>query len=381
MKKRKGGEMDGQRNDEVDVIRMVALIGICIVNVPFMALPVEAVFMVPANAPDMLGAFIVEGLFQLKFFLLFSFIFGWGMAIQARTAERSGQAFSERYFRRLMGLALIGVGHAVLVFSGDILLLYALLGVLLWLLRGSSPRFLIYFAFSMIPVSLACLSVLAVVIDELLKSDMINIGVEGHHLAGSFVQATQGRLHEWPVTFLFLLFLQGPLALGAFSCGLAAAKTNFFVPGNDGFLALRSSLPLLLAIALPCNLLYAMTMSGVIPVTSEWLSFVGFIVIGLGAPALSAIYLYLIIIASRRFSFPLLLLMAGRNSLSTYILQGVTCGFVFSGYGLGLFNQYGLLALVPVSALIGILSMLLVGGYARLFGRGPLEPVLRKISD
>ncbi|MFN3882587.1 MAG: DUF418 domain-containing protein [Nitrincola lacisaponensis] len=372
--------MDGQRNLEVDVIRMVALMGICIVNVPFMALPVEAVFMVPDNAPDMLGAFIVEGLFQLKFFLLFSFIFGWGMAIQARTAEHSGQVFSERYFRRLVGLALIGVVHAVLVFSGDILLLYALLGVLLWLLRERSPRFLIYFAFSMIPVSLACLSVLAVVIDELLKSDMINMGLDGHHLAGSFGQATQGRLHEWPVTFLFLLFLQGPLALGAFSCGLAAAKTDFFVSGNDGFLALRSSLPLLLAIALPCNLLYAMTMSGVIPSSSEWLSFVGFIAIGLGAPALSATYLYLIIIASRRFSFPSLLLMAGRNSLSTYILQGVICGFVFSGYGLGLFNQYGLLALLPVSALIGILSILLVSGYVRLLGRGPLELVLRKIS-
>lgn len=372
--------MDGQRNNEVDVIRIVALMGICIVNVPFMALPVEAVFMVPDNAPDRLGAFIVEGLFQLKFFLLFSFIFGWGMAIQARTAEHSGQAFSKRYFRRLIGLALMGVGHAVLVFSADILLLYALLGILLWLLKGLSPRSLIYFAFSMIPVSLACLSVLAVVIDELLKSDMINMGVEGHHLAGSFIQATQGRLHEWPVTFLFLLFLQGPLALGAFTCGLAAAKTDFFVPGNDGFVALKASVPLLLLIALPCNLLYAATMSGVIPSSSEWLSFVGFIAIGLGAPALSAIYLYLIILASRRFSFPLLLMMAGRNSLSTYILQGVVCGFVFSGYGLGLFNQYGLLVLVPVSVLIGVLSMLLVGSYARLFGRGPLEPLLRKIS-
>ncbi|WP_191905832.1 DUF418 domain-containing protein [Nitrincola iocasae] len=372
--------MAGQRNVEVDVIRMVALMGICIVNVPFIALPVEAVFIAPESLPDRLGAFIVEGLFQLKFFLLFSFIFGWGMEIQAQAARRAGQAFFKRYFRRLAGLAVMGIGHAVLVFSGDILLLYALLGGLLWLIRKMTPRYLIYFALGMIPISLACLSLLAIVIDEVLKADMLTIANDGHHLGGTFLQATQGRLHEWPLTFAFLLFLQGPLALGAFACGLAAARTDFFVLGNGGVKALQQSLPLLLLIALPCNLLYAATMSGIIPASLDGLSFLGFIAIGIGAPALSAVYLYLTILGARHFRMPLYFVLAGRNSLSTYILQGVLCGFVFGGYGLQLFNQFGLLLLIPVSIVIGVLSMLLVGGYARMFGRGPLEPVLRRIS-
>lgn len=94
---------------------MAALIGICIVNVPFMALPLEAFFTPPTMLPDRIATFLVESFLQLKFFLLFSFIFGWGMAIQARSAQSKGQDFKPRYFRRMAGLALFGVLHAIFV--------------------------------------------------------------------------------------------------------------------------------------------------------------------------------------------------------------------------------------------------------------------------
>ena len=68
-----------RRSNEVDIIRMAALIGICVVNVPFMALPVESVFIPPDSFYDKSAAFLVECFLQLKFFILFSFIFGWGI--------------------------------------------------------------------------------------------------------------------------------------------------------------------------------------------------------------------------------------------------------------------------------------------------------------
>lgn len=119
------------RSNEVDIIKMAAPIGICVVNVPFMALPAESVFMPPEGFYNRCAAFIVESFLQLKFLLLFSFIFGWGMAIQSKSAASKGQSFAKRYFRRMAGLAFLGVSHAILVFSADILLLYALLGMLL----------------------------------------------------------------------------------------------------------------------------------------------------------------------------------------------------------------------------------------------------------
>lgn len=370
-----------RRSNEVDIIRMAALIGICVVNVPFMALPVESVFTPPDGFYDKSAGFLVESFLQLKFFLLFSFIFGWGMAIQYKSAESKGQLFARRYFRRMIGLAILGVAHAILVFSGDILLLYALLGTLLWLIKDFSPRRLMTFAAWMLPLSMIFLTVLALLIDAIMTDQSMSFAaLGGAQLGGVFLEATQARFTDWPITFGFLVLLQGPLALGAFAVGLAAAKTDFFSENSAGFNLLQQRLPLLIIIALPLNILYAAVVGGIVPETYEILSLLGFVLIAIGAPALSLIYLYIFIRLSRMIKMPLLLVLAGQNSLSSYVAQGVLAGFVFGAYGLGLFHSLGHAALLPVSLIIAFTAMVFVGVWAKLFGRGPLEPILRQIS-
>lgn len=368
------------RNHEVDVIRMAALIGICIVNIPFMALPVEAVFASPGPWYDKAAAFLVESLLQLKFFILFSFIFGWGMAIQARSAAAKGADFTRRYFRRLVGLALFGVAHAIFVFSGDILLTYALLGGLLWLVKDKPPGALLKIGVGMIFLSVISLGILASMISIMLAEGGISSPPSAASLGGGFLEATQARLAEWPITLIFLFFLQGPLAFAAFAAGLAAAKTDFFAKDSAGFLRLQQKLPLLLSIALPLNLLYAATVGGMVPEFYPALNFLGFVLIAFGAPALSAVYLYLFIQLARNLKMPGILIHAGRNSLSTYILQGVLAGFVFGAYGLGYFDTLTHAALIPIALLIAFATMAGVGIYAKIFGKGPLEPILRWIS-
>jgi uncharacterized protein len=360
---------------------MAALIGICVVNVPFMALPVESVFIPPDSFYDKSAAFLVECFLQLKFFILFSFIFGWGMAIQSRSAESKGQSFSKRYFRRMAGLAILGVVHAILVFSGDILLLYALLGLFLWLIRDFSPRQLIKFAAWMLPLSMIFITIIAVLIDAVMTDEAISYAaIGGASLGGSFLEGTKTRLVDWPVTLGFLVLLQGPLALGAFAGGLAAAKTDFFSENSDGLKLIQQRLPLLIIIALPSNILYAAVVGGIVPENYEILALLGFVLIAIGAPALSLIYLYLFIRLSRMIKMPHLLVLAGQNSLSSYVAQGVLAGFVFGAYGLGLFHSVGHAGLIPVSLIIALVAMVLVGVCAKTFGRGPLEPILRKIS-
>lgn len=369
------------RSNEVDIIRMAALIGICVVNVPFMALPVESVFIPPDSLYDKSAAFLVECFLQLKFFILFSFVFGWGMAIQSRSAESKGQSFSKRYFRRMAGFAIIGVFHAVLVFSGDILVLYALLGLFLWLIKDFSSRQLMKFAAWMLPLSMMFLTIIAVLIDALMTDEAISfVTIGGAALGGGFLEATRARFSDWPITLGFLVLLQGPLALGAFAAGLAAAKADFFSKNSEGFNLIQQCLPLLIIIALPLNALYAAVVGGIVPESYEILSLLGFVLIAIGAPALSLIYLYLFIRLSRMIKMPHLLVLAGQNSLSSYVAQGVLAGFVFGAYGLGLFHSFGHAALIPVSLAIAFIAMILVGVCAKIFGRGPLEPILRKIS-
>ncbi|WP_164852346.1 DUF418 domain-containing protein [Rheinheimera riviphila] len=385
-----------KRSNEVDVIRMMALLGICVVNIHFMALPVEEVFAKPASAADKMAAFLVECLFQLKFFLLFSFIFGWGMAIQQRSSQAQKRltdpapelpnqppSFARRYFRRMAGLALLGAAHAILVFSGDILLLYALLGCLLWLIKDFTVPRLLQVAGWMVPLSMLCLTLLAV-----LFADMANpklplpgvIGSEASGLGGSFIAATQLRIADWPATLGILLLLQGPLAFAAFAAGLAAAKTDFFAHGSSGYRWLGKRCPLLLAIALPLNAWYAAVMGGLIAPSNEWLSLGGLVLAAVAAPALSLVYLWLFIWVARVITVPQLLVWAGKNTLSCYVLQGVIAGWVFGGYGLGLFGHFGQWMLLWLALGIALVSMLLVGLYAGKFSRGPLEQLLRRMS-
>jgi uncharacterized protein len=95
---------------------------------------------------------------------------------------------------------------------------------------------------------------------------------------------------------------------------------------------------------------------------------------------MSAAYLYFIVTFARRVQVPEVLVFAGQNSLSVYVLQGVIASLFFCGYGLGFANDFGDLWLFFISVTIYLITVISVGLYAKRFGRGVLEPLLRKIS-
>lgn len=70
------------RNSTVDTLRTAALIGICVVNLPFMGLPQGAVLSAPDGLWNQAAALFTGIFFEAKFFMLFSFLFGWGIEIQ-----------------------------------------------------------------------------------------------------------------------------------------------------------------------------------------------------------------------------------------------------------------------------------------------------------
>jgi uncharacterized protein len=362
------------RNIEVDTIRTFALIGICIVNIPFLGLTVTQHLVPPTAFADQAAVFAVEALFQGKFFLMFSFIFGWGMHIQDQAAARSNVSFGQRYARRLAGLALLGALHATLVFTGDILVLYAVLGALIWRQRNKTPSELVMFAARMVPLAAVAMGIIALALSAPMPIP------SGPGLGGSFAEGVATRIAEWPLTFLFVALFNGPLALGAFAMGIAAAKVDFFAPGNPLFARLSRAVPVLLAVGVPLNLLYAAAMSGLLPDPAGIAQALGMMSLSLGAPMLAAVYLVGIIHFARRALPGPGLLASGRNSLSGYVLQGVVAGAVFGGYGLGLYGQLEQAELLILSLAIAAVGLLLAFVWTRIFQRGPLEVVLRRIT-
>ena len=115
--------------------------GICVVNLPWLAWPPS--YPAPGfSSPDAAARLLVSVFFEGKFFPLFSFLFGFGFARQLERARAGGAGEAASYARRLVGLFVLGVLHAVLLFVGDILATYALLGAALWAVRGwpDAPR-------------------------------------------------------------------------------------------------------------------------------------------------------------------------------------------------------------------------------------------------
>ncbi|WP_425331188.1 DUF418 domain-containing protein, partial [Bordetella pertussis] len=132
-----------QRLAHLDALRGFALFGILVVNIGVFAsvyygtgLP-DPAFSRPL---DQWVNVLVAVLFESKFYLLFSFLFGYSFTLQIDAAQRAGAAFAPRFLRRLAGLAVLGLAHAVLLYHGDILLTYAVLGALLLALRRTAPE-------------------------------------------------------------------------------------------------------------------------------------------------------------------------------------------------------------------------------------------------
>lgn len=113
-----------ERIDLFDVLRGFALLGILVAN--FLGPAGTAIPRIDALVSDLLGVVVDSSIYPL-----YSFLFGLGFAVQLERAQRRGRATAHLYVRRMTALFLIGSAHAVLIWEGDILVTYALTGLLL----------------------------------------------------------------------------------------------------------------------------------------------------------------------------------------------------------------------------------------------------------
>ncbi len=359
-----------ERVKSVDTLRAFALFGIAVTNMPFLAgqfgqLPNNGVL-------DTSVSFAVSLLFQGKFFLIFAFLLGWGFGIQEASAVRAGQPFAPRFARRQIGLLAIGALHATLVFAGDILMLYALVGLALFVVRTSTAAKLVGSAgWALIPAALA-FAVLAVLAETTAIPAVIGPGY-----LGSFGQAVIQRVSELPTAFGWIAMFNGPLVFAAFCAGLAAARTDFLVPGHPAFARLSRRRWSLLAAGIVANIPFAMVANGQIvePVGA----ILAFVSLSLAAPLLSVAYVVIVATwANQRAGIPGT--AAGRMSLTAYIAEGVVGGLVFNGYGLALWGQLGAASVFAVAVAVFLVVDVLCGLWARFDLVGPFERVLRSIT-
>lgn len=373
-----------------DLTRACALIGIALVNVAFLAWPSFSGYGEGAfeTALDEAADFGVNALFLFKFYTLFAFMFGVGFAYQILSAERRGISFAGQYWRRIVGLLVFGFLHIALLFQGDILVVYAVLGAIFFLFRNKGTRALIGWAIAVYAVQLLLIAALAALtwLGETVAPEEIaaqaaytQAAVERAHAvfgAGTFGEAVALRISEWVQFIGYGFLMQGLGAFSFFLFGLAAVRAGTIA--DPGAPIWRRARRVFLPIGLVGSAAGAWIMAqGESVISSDVL--LGMTVITLFSPFSSAGYIGLIAAWAQRPAGRLQTFFArgGTATLTAYLMQSLLFSLIFNNYGLGLFGELGAAACTAIAFAVALVSIAFSSLWRLRFKRGPMEAILR----
>ena len=384
-----GPTTEKERYMVLDALRGFALMGIALANYPEFALwtflsesQQEAMSTAPVDeVVRFFHYFLVDG----KFYTIFSLLFGVGFSLFLSRHSVS------LFLRRMMILAAIGFLHLMFIWSGDILLLYAVGGMLLPLFIRLTDKTLLWLAGALI--------VLPVGLDALVEFAGLDISRPFYELWWN--QAAAQGINEYnfaswlrdadtyPQMFSFLLqgacermweFVDGhrlPKVVGLFIIGYLIGKHRLYARLNR--MSLDRYLDKGLILAIPASLLYASSAVSAHPLGLTVHSLLYTVsVIPMALCYILAFCLFLQQDLSTAFFQ--MLAAPGRMALSCYILQSLIGIFLFYGVGLGLGTSVGLVFVVLIAFGVFLLEMVLCHVWLRSFRFGPLEWVWRLLT-
>ncbi len=386
----------GERLVALDALRGFALLGIVLVNVNLFAYGFWNVRPPSLRHPawwDQLAQMVVGVFVYGKANALFSFLFGLGFALQLRRLDDARSGGVVAYLRRLAALFAIGLAHALLLWSGDVLHHYALLGLLLLALRKVPRRwlFVLIAVTFLVPQSLRLHRVLTATPEgraarEAQLLEMQEASREAY--AGrSYARGVRMRVRDVaahdigrPSETLDWLCTLAVTALLGLHFGRerlierAAERAAFWAK-----LQRRS-----IAVGLGAAVLsVAIGRLVVKPGPGQPMGLLVGLLGELGRPALMFFYAAVVVrLALRRPDARWLATVAaaGRMPLTNYLMQSVLCTFVFYGYGLGLYGKASTLACLGIATAVWAVELVWSRWWQRRFLFGPAEWLWRVLT-
>lgn len=379
--------MNKQRDIAPDVLRGFALLGILVVNIQFMGLSSAegargewALWFANGSA-----TFIIASIFTGKFYLLFSFLFGYSSNYIIR-GERANRT---RWVKRCFILMTLGILHFTFLWHGDIIFVYGIFGLLLipFLFRADKTLKIwarvVYLVSSTI---ILLVGVLVFVGERYFPEESYQTPTETKLdqllLNGTFMEAIPARLELWVYGVSTGIFLQGGLAFAAFLLGLRMARIQFLSSPIDKQKN-KQLMKVGLLLGAPIQLLSAalLVWNEQKAEPSEATHILALFVSFIAAPLLSMFYVGVI----RKFveEKPHLVSWmkpAGKMSLTIYISQSVITSMIFGPWGLGLFQalQTWQVLLLAIGIWIGL--VLFATHWLKKFQQGPLESLMGALT-
>ena len=380
-----------QRYGILDVLRGFALLGVMIANMYYHA----GLFFageVPGNkeAHDLTMwwvHFITEG----KFYSIFSLLFGIGFAIQIERAAKSGTAFKSVYRRRLGILLLFGFLHASLLFLGDILGLYALLGFVLLLFIKVPDKTLIRWAF-ILPLIPIIQHLILIYFAQAEANDTASSGPSEMFLTIAETYKNESFADDIPTNFFGYIFGRFPdiFFTGREFRVFALFLLGFWVTRKGLFRQVEKYRPMLMrtmiiafAVGIPLNIIYATIINDPSYYNLAWSGIANPIVYAYGVPALGIGFAIGITLLYQNKSWQKILNVfapVGRTALTIYLMQSLIMTFVFHGWGLGYFAELNATQFVPLGFGLYALQVMISHLWLQFFKYGPFEWVWRTLT-
>ncbi len=366
------------RHGLVDALRGLALFGILIVNLEFIASDPNQGWNEFTGTTDLIGRWIGITFFQLKSYLVFALLFGYGVALMSR--PRAGQRFAPRYLRRMLLLFVVGVFHAVFFFVGDILVTYAILGTALLAVCRWSDRRLMRLAAWLYAGAVVVVVLVAVAIAV---SPPEATGSSSAYATGSFLEVARERIEMLPVALLVIGVLNWLSIAATFCVGIVLGRSDVLSnPARHlaaARRAARACLPLGFGL---CGVAGVLILSGDERTVGTGPA-VGLVLENVGGPiAVVGVVAGVIVASQRRWWRPVErgLTPGGSSSLSAYIGESVIASFVLCGYGFGLIGDIGPLGILLVAVAIYATLEVCARLWLCRYRQGPLEWLLRSVT-
>lgn len=390
--------LPNERIQSLDILRGFALLGILLINIQLFGLP-NASFSNPSvmgdlSVSDYFSYYFVNVFGELKFMTIFSILFGAGILLFINRLNNKELDGSKFHIRRMMYLLLFGMLHAYLIWFGDILVAYALVGLLAVLLRKMKDTWKIVLCavLYLIPMGFFYLagSFFESMPPEMAKEAMADFSPAPEYLTAEidlyqkgswfdiFMKRAQLNMNYQIISFFMLslwrttaVMLLGMVLLNNDVLTAAKSKMFYFLMaiigigigtlfGNEGFHRIVES---------KWDVIYFFKYG-------YQFNYFGSLFSSLGYIGLIILIYQLKILRFLTKGFE----AVGRMAFTNYLCQSIICSIIFYSYGFGMFARYSRAELLLWVLSIWTFQLISSVIWLKYYKMGPFEWLWRYLT-
>lgn len=386
-----------ERLEIIDVLRGLAVCGILIANIQLFSGAFFHLEVLGTQAPfaDRVAQFLIHFFVDGKFYSIFSFLFGFGFALQIERAEGRGDTDAGLFKRRLWWMLVIGLLHAIVFWYGDILSIYAMMGFFLIKFRRIANPAILRWAVALILFPIVTYTLVYVIYSLFFtpppapanNEESLNTfnQIVGFISTANFptmllVNVALGLPQRYAGLFYEMRFTK---VLGMFLLGLYTYRMGILQNISAHLTLIKRVFWWSLGLGLAGNSILSILLLSDVYQPPTALGIVQTAGYAIGVHSLALCYIAGIILLYRHRIGELILSIfapVGRMALTNYLLQTVICCLIFYGYGWGWFGKVGAANTVYIAFAIFAGQVVFSYIWFKFFTYGPMEWVWRRLT-